>query len=190
MVKAAEKFDFPIWYINEYLYDILKPYEDINLGTSDVAGFIPFFPAGQSVDVNGVYEQLINNRNDMLPVVFYFDRMIRLRTSSFPVGKREQVLYTIYGSESDCLNIGNVIFQTLDREDYSAQDFNKWMETNRAKLIAKGYPMKVFFRNFRVFQADESRDLVELDNYRKGSVHKYIIEYDYHLKDNPEFLEG
>lgn len=42
----------------------------------------------------------------------------------------------------------------------------------------------------RVFQADESQDLVDLDDYRRGSIHKYIVEYDYHLKDNPEFLEG
>jgi hypothetical protein len=41
----------------------------------------------------------------------------------------------------------------------------------------------------RVFQADESQDLVDLDDYRRGSIHKYIVEYDYHLKDNPEFLE-
>jgi hypothetical protein len=78
----------------------------------------------------------------------------------------------------------------LDREDYSAQDLNKWMDENKTSLIDKGHPMKVFFRSLRVFQADESRDLVELDGYRRGSVHKYIIEYDYHLKDNPEFLEG
>ena len=190
MVLARDTFDFPASYINEYLYEQFSKYEDINMAKSDFPSFIPFFPAGQAVNVSDIYEQLQLSESQNLPAIVLYDRMIRLRNSSFPVGKREQVLYTIYGSESDCLNIGNVIFQTLDREDYSAQDFNKWMETNRAKLIAKGYPMKVFFRNFRVFQADESRDLVELDNYRKGSVHKYIIEYDYHLKDNPEFLEG
>jgi hypothetical protein len=48
--------------------------------------------------------------------------------------------------------------------------------------------MKVFFRGIRVFQADESQDLVDLDGYRRGSVHKYIVEYDYHFKDNPDFL--
>ena len=81
-----------------------------------------------------------------------------------------------------------MILGVLDREDYSAQDLNKWMHDNRADLVAKGFPMKVFFRGIRVFQADESRDLVELDNYRRGSIHKYIVEYDYHFKDNPEFL--
>lgn len=191
MVKAADKFDFPIKYINEYLYDILSPYEDINIAKNEsIPGYRPFLPAGQSSNITDIYEALQVSSAQDLPAVFYYDRMIRLRGSSFPVGKREQVLYTIYGSESNCLNIGNVIFQTLDREDYSAQDLNKWMSENKTALIEKGLPMKVFFRNLRVFQADESRDLVELDGYRRGSVHKYIIEYDYHLKDNPDFLEA
>lgn len=191
MVLAAEKFDFPIKYINEYLHEILSPYEDINMAKNDsIPGFIPFFPAGQSSNISDIYNDLIVSSTQDLPAVFYYDRMIRLRPSSFPIGKREQVLYTIYGSEANCLNIGNIIFQALDREDYSAQDLNKWMSDNKTKLQSKGLPMKVFFRNLKVFQADESRDLVELDGYRRGSIHKYIIEYDYHLKDNPEFLEG
>jgi hypothetical protein len=64
------------------------------------------------------------------------------------------------------------------------------MHENKTALQNKGLPMKVFFRSMRVFQADESQDLVDLDDYRRGSIHKYIVEYDYHLKDNPEFLEG
>ncbi len=114
---------------------------------------------------------------------------MRLRSSAFPVGKREQVLYTVYGDIESCTNIGNVMLAVLDREDYSAQDLNKWMTDNKASLVAKELPMKVFFRSIRVFQADESQDLVELDGYRRGSVHKYIVEYDYHLKDNIDFLE-
>ena len=48
--------------------------------------------------------------------------------------------------------------------------------------------MKIFFRSMRVFQVDESKDLVDLNTYRGGSIHKYIIEYDYHTKDIPEYL--
>ena len=88
----------------------------------------------------------------------------------------------------NCTNIGNVMLGILDREDSSAQDLNKWMHDNKARLLAKEMPMKVFFRGIRVFQADESQDLVELDQYRRGSIHKYIVEYDYHFKDNPDFL--
>lgn len=188
MVLARQTFDFPISYINEYLYSELSKYEDINMAKSDIPTFTPFFPAGQAANITQIYDDLALSESRELPAVIFFDRMIRLRSSAFPIGKREQVLYTIYGSLSHCTNIGNVMLGILDREDYSAQDLNKWMWDNKTSLIAKGYPMKVFFRSMRVFQADESRDLVELDNYRRGSIHKYIIEYDYHFKDNPDFL--
>jgi hypothetical protein len=191
MVLARDTFDFPASYINEYLHEQFSKYEDINMAKSDnVNNFIPFFPAGQALNVSDIYEQLQLSESQNLPAIVLYDRMIRLRNSSFPVGKREQVLYTIYGDISNCTNIGSVIFQVLDREDYSGQDLNQWMHENKTALQNKGLPMKVFFRSMRVFQADESQDLVELDNYRRGSIHKYIVEYDYHLKDNPEFLEG
>jgi hypothetical protein len=189
MVLARDTFDFPASYINEYLYEQFSKYEDINMAKSDLPSFIPFFPAGQAVNVSDIYEQLQLSEFQNLPAIVFYDRMIRLRNNSFPVGKREQVLYTIYGDISNCTNIGSVIFQVLDREDYSGQDLNQWMHENKTALQNKGLPMKVFFRSMRVFQADESQDLVELDDYRRGSIHKYIVEYDYHLKDNPEFLE-
>lgn len=188
MALARQTFDFPISYINEYLHDQFSKYDDINMLKSNNAEFIPFFPAGQALNITDIYRELSVAASDKLPAVVYYDRMIRLRSSAFPIGKKEQVLYTVYGDTENCTNIGNVILGILDREDYSGQDLNKWMTENRSSLVSKGYPMKVFFRSLRVFQADESRDLVELDEYRRGSIHKYIVEYDYHFKDNPEFL--
>ena len=187
MATALETFDFPIKYINEYLYSIISSYDDINMAQTETS-IMPFFPAVTITDITQYYNNLSVTSSQDLPAVIYYDRMIRLRQSPFPIGKKEQVLYTIYGSPSNCLNIGNIIFQTLDREDYAAQDVNKWMMDNKTTLKAKGLPMKVFFRSFKVFQADESRDLVDLNTYRQASIHKYIVEFDYHLKDNPDFL--
>jgi hypothetical protein len=185
--SARANFDFPASYINEYLYEQFSKYSDINMAQS-VNGIIPFLPAAQAVNISDIYQDLQTSASDEVPAVLFYDRMIRLRSSAFPIGKREQVLYTVYGSIESCNNIGNVMLGILDREDYSAQDLNKWMSDNKASLVAKDLPMKVFFRSIRVFQADESQDLVELDGYRRGSVHKYIVEYDYHFKDNPDFL--
>lgn len=188
MATARDTFDFPASYINEYLHEQLSRYDDINMLKNNTPGWIPFFPAGQAINITDVYRELNVSASDKLPAVVYYDRMIRLRSSVFPVGKREQVLYTVYGDIANCTNIGNVIFHILDREDYSAQDLNKWITDNKSSLASKGLPLKVFFRSLRVFQADESQDLVDLDEYRRGSIHKYIVEYDYHFKDNPEFL--
>ena len=188
MASARATFDFPASYINEYLHEqFIKYNDDINMA-QPINGIIPFFPAAQAVNLSDIYQDLRTSANNEIPAVLFYDRMIRLRSSAFPIGKREQVLYTVYGSIPNCTNIGNVMLGVLDREDYSAQDLNKWMSDNRASLVAKGMPMKVFFRGIRVFQADESQDLVDLDGYRKGSIHKYIVEYDYHFKDNPDFL--
>ena len=189
MALARQTFDFPISYINEYLHNQFSKYDDINMAKVDSGeSFIPFFPAGQAVNVSEIYEKLQLSESQKLPAVIFYDRMIRLRSSAFPIGKKEQVLYTVYGDIENCTNIGNVILGILDREDYSAQDLNKWITENRSSLASKGLPLKVFFRSLRVFQADESQDLVDVDEYRRGSIHKYIVEYDYHFKDNPEFL--
>jgi len=189
MTTAKATFDFPIRYINEYLHSEFSKYEDINMAVNpNITSYIPFLPAGQAVNISEIYDGLQTSEGGTLPAVLFYDRMIRLRSSAFPVGKREQVLYTVYGDIENCTNIGNVMLGILDREDSSAQDLNKWMHDNKASLLAKEMPMKVFFRGIRVFQADESQDLVELDQYRRGSIHKYIVEYDYHFKDNPDFL--
>lgn len=191
MTTAAETFDFPPRYINEYLYSIISSYEDINMARNpNIDNYIPFVPAGITSDLNAFYENLATTAGfeGELPATIFYDRLIRLRNSPFYIGKREQALYTIYARTSDAHNIGLVISQVLDREDAAAQDLNKWMNQNKNYLLGKGLPMKVFFRSLRVFQVDESRDLLELQSFKGGTMHKYIVEYDYHLKDNPDFL--
>lgn len=191
MATVAETFDFPPKYINYYLHELLSSYDDINMAQNPaVDGYIPFSPAGVNYDLDAYYQNLQSSAEFQgeLPAVLFYDRMLRLRNMPFYVGKREQTLYTVFARTEDAHKIGMVISQVLDREDAAAQDLNKWMHENQASLIAKGCPMKVFFRSMRVFQVDESRDLLELNTYKGGTMHKYIVEYDYHLKDNPDFL--
>jgi hypothetical protein len=202
MATVTETFDFPPRYINYYLHELLSSYDDINMAQSPgINGYIPFSPAGVYSDLDAFYQNLQSKAefSGNLPAVLFYDRMIRLRNSPFYVGKREQTLYTIFARTEDAHKIGMVLSQVLDREDASGQDLNEWINNNRDWLSAPvgtqvgtkfgaGLPMKVFFRNMRVFQVDESRDLTELNTYRGGTMHKYIVEYDYHLKDNPEFL--
>lgn len=209
MKKTVGPFDFPPWYINEYLLDIFKEY-DINIASSDSnTEYKPFVAAGVVSNLDEYYQQLsyrssgsesdTTDFSGMLPATIFYDRMIRLRTSPFYIGKREQTLYTVYGRVEDAHKIGMIISRVLDREDVSAQDLNKWINENRSWITAPisqvvngktglGLPASIFFRNMRVFQVDESRDLVELNTYRGATMHKYIVEYDYHFKDNPEFL--
>ena len=191
MATARETFDFPTLYINEYLYSIISQYDDINMSRNlNVPNYIPFLPAGVTSDLDAFYRGLstASGFEGELPATIFYDRLIRIRNSPFYVGKKEQALYTIYARASDAHSIGLIISQVLDREDAAAQDLNKWIHENREYLISKGFPMKIFFKSMRVFQIDESRDLLELQSFKAGTMHKYVVEYDYHLKDNPDFL--
>jgi hypothetical protein len=191
MATVEGTFDMPLLYINQYLHSLLSSYTDINMAKNpNIDNYVPFVPAGVTTNIDAFYENLAatSGFEGELPSVIFYDRLLRLRNSPFYVGKREQALYTIHATASQAYKIGLVISQVLDREDVSAQDINKWMHDNKADLTAKGLPMRVFFRSMKVFQVDESKDLLDLQTFKGGTMHKYIVEYDYHLKDNPDFL--
>jgi hypothetical protein len=202
MVKnIADQFGYPPRYINAYLYTKLSEY-DLNLPQNTAYGLTPFF-ARTPLDISSIYNDLEVLDGAKLPLVFTYDRMLRFRPNSFYVHKREQLLYIAYGSVDDVINASQVIQGILDREDAAAQDLNRWMYENQNLEIAKkkgvpevlGIP-KIFFRNIKVYQADESRDVVEQEmavggrSARPIYANKFIVEYDYHVKDNAEFLES
>jgi hypothetical protein len=54
---------------------------------------------------------------------------------------------------------------------------NKWVTDNTADF-PEG--KNIFFHNTRVYQADETRDIMELASARTVYSNKLIIEYDYH----------
>lgn len=202
MATVDGTFDFPPLYINQYLHTILSSYDDINMAKNPgVDNYIPFSPAGVHYDLDSYYAGLATSAGfeGELPATIFYDRLIRLRNSPFYVNKKEQALYTIYARTSDAHKIGLVLSQVLDREDAAAQDLNKWINDNKEWLTAPvgtkignnfgaGLAGKIFFKNMRVFQVDQSRDLLELQTFRGGSTHKYIVEYEYHTQDNPDYL--
>jgi hypothetical protein len=72
-----------------------------------------------------------------------------------------------------------IITDALDREDSAAQDMNAFC----ADASTSELPFNVYFHNIRVYQADETRDILELASARTVFANKLIIEYDYHTKD-------
>jgi hypothetical protein len=186
--KIADQFGYPPKYLNAYLNAKLSEYDDLNLPKNLNYGLVPFF-ARSPIDISAIYNDLEVSNDTSLPLVFTYDRMMRLRPNSFYVHKREQLLYIAYGTVEDVLNAGQVIQGILDREDAAAQDLNKWMSENKDIV---GIP-NIFFRNIKVYQADESRDVIEQEmaiggrSTRPVYANKFIIEYDYHSKTDPEF---
>lgn len=178
-----------IW-VNHFVAQELNKYEDCGVTLPTTGNIIPFFPAAPT-NIEQVYQDLLINTGDQNPLMVSYDRMLRFRPNTLYVHKREQLMYYLYNGSVDTLfNAGNILSQLLDREDAAAQELNAWMTQKQASSnpivdSSSGIPLalNIFFRNLRVYQADESRDLIELGTVKTVYANKYIVEYDYHIKD-------
>ena len=91
------------------------------------------------------------------------------------------MVYYLYCTNlSKITDAHRIITDSLDREDSAAQDVNAWC----AKFEVDNLPFNVYFHSLRVYQADETRDVLELASARTVYANKLIIEYDYHTIDN------
>jgi len=172
---------FPPTFINAFVNSELK---EFGLMPDGPEPFQPFFPAQVPDSVEGIYNDIPFIRNNPDTTVIIFDRLIRFRPTTFYRHKREQLIYFIYSPNlTKLLDTTRVIIECLDREDAAAQDLNSWIALNDI-LDENGDPISknVFFHNIKVYQADESRDILELASARTLGLNKLIIEYDYHTQ--------
>jgi len=172
---------FPPTFVNAFVNSELK---EFGLMPSGPEPFQPFFPAQVPDSVEGIYNDIPFIRNNPDTTVIIFDRLIRFRPTTFYRHKREQLIYFIYSPNlTKLLDTTRVIIECLDREDAAAQDLNLWISQNDV-IDENGDPIpkNVFFHNVKVYQADESRDILELASARTLGLNKLIIEYDYHTQ--------
>lgn len=190
-MATIKDLGFPAKWLIKYINAELSKYEEI--GSSSDAPMMPIFPTSP-ISPEEVYSNLLQTFPVSEPLMIQWDRLLRFRPNTTHVHKREQLLLFLYTTDMEKLMAGNIIIsQTLDREDYAAQDVNKWLSDNQESLLAADPdlgPLNVFFRNMKVFQIDETRDVLELASARTLYVNKLIIEYDYHVADNAAFLES
>jgi hypothetical protein len=190
---------FPGFIVNGYLENELKRFEII----SPAQTFSSFIPV-MSSSIDDLYGEFLTN-DSSLPIYIAYDRLSRFRPSPFYRHKREQMVYTIHGPLEKVYATARVIQAALDREDSAAQDVNLWSSRNLSKwydlalendiyvpsdiprIIANPSPesttQPIFFHNFKTFQMDESRDLLELAAVRGIYRNKIVVEYDYHTND-------
>jgi hypothetical protein len=177
-----DNIPFPPHWINAYLFNKLSnDYGPSKVGMGPTQSIVPFF-ATTTTGREELYQQLkMSNTGVEQPTMITYDRLMRFRVSPFYGIKREQLIYTIYGSLRSVQNINIVVSQLLDREDAAAQDINEWCKNNPISLNGQSISPNVFFHNFRVYQIDETRDLLELNSVNLAEwASKIIIEYDYH----------
>lgn len=174
-------------FINNYVNEQLSKFGLISTGPTlpNQAGFNPMVPAQYPTSIEDLYNDTISIQQVDAPILIVYDRMMRFRPTPFYRHKREQLIYFVYSSDvAKLINAVRIISDSLDREDASAQDVNKYS----ADSATAQNPANIYFHNIRVYQVDESRDVAELASARTLFVNKVIIEYDYHSTTPTDYI--
>lgn len=172
---------YPPIFINDYLRDRLS---DL-IGEPGVSVDIPFFPTSPSTIEQLTQGTIVNNTGNLFAV---YDRMFKMRRKPFPHIKDEQLLYYFYSLDIPVMvDATQYIADLLDRGDESAQDLNAWIE---GKLVGGKYIkpdgntvkefLPIFFHDIKIYQLEETRDIVDFGTARTYAGSKIIIDYCYH----------
>jgi hypothetical protein len=173
---------YPPFFVKGYIVSELQKFGIL----SGFEQMVPIFPTSPT-NIEDVFNNYIGAPGIQDPLLIQYERLLRMRKGPMYVRKCEQlVLYLYCTNLSKVLDAHRIISEALDREDAAAQDVNAWLiqndifDDNNVKIEPN-----VFFHNFRVYQTDETRDLLELASARTVYANKLIIEYDYHVKKLP-----
>lgn len=156
--------------INAYLAAKVNP----NFNISTTLRFFPTSPT--SIDT------LTETFPDGGGTFAVYDRMLRMRRQPFPHIKCEQVLYYFYAFGED--SIDSMVKITADVEDLlnngdeSAEDLNKWARENTGDWSDATLPIQ--FHNFKVYQLQETRDIIDFGTARTYAGNKIIVDFDWH----------
>ena len=116
-----------------------------------------------------------------------YDRMFKMRRTPFPYVKCEQVLYYFYATgdsvkgwtpTEQMVHIQQMVSDLLDSGDDSAKDINEWASANEGLWSDESKPC--FFHNFKIYQLEETRDIVDFATARTYAGNKIIVDYDWH----------
>jgi hypothetical protein len=182
---AETTFNTPQLWINKYLQEKLAELIVDNPLTpeDETAGIgVPFFPS-KPASIDELTEQWIivgDQRLQYSGVMAVWDRLVRMRRSSFPHIKQEQLLYYFYATEENVtetmVQVQEAVLRLMDREDETAEEINSWAK-NKA---IDGMTNKFYFHRFRVYQLEEVRDIIDFGTARTYGGNKIIIDFEYH----------
>lgn len=190
----------PAVIINHYLSHVIEQM------IPEYFGMPMFFLPSTPTDIQSLYEGFPQANEDQ-PFVVY-ERMFKMRRAPFPHCKCEQLLYYIYknGSLSDSeqaavlFETTQLIYDLMDRGDESAQEVNAWQVANlnsngKYQPVAGGTEFNpVSFHQTKVFQLEETRDIINFATAQTYFGNKIIVDYEYHAQDfnnaEPLFKNG
>ena len=169
----------PLIWINKYL--------QVKLGEKLQYG-IPFFPPSP-FSIDDLTEKWMVLNNTSLPatdaVACTWDRLVKMNRKSFPHIKAEQILYYFYGlgeaSITTMIQVQEHVLRLLDRGDESAEEINNWCSNRQIELDDGTIIDNMFyFHNFKVYQLEETRDIIDFGTARTYGGNKIIIDFEYH----------
>ena len=169
----------PLLWINKYLQSKL----------SDSLGYVtPFFPPSP-FNLDDLTEKwmVLNNVNTPVSngVACTWDRLVKMNRVKFPHIKNEQILYYFYGLGEDSIptmiQTQEAVLRLLDRGDESAQELNAWCANRKVRLDDGTNVDNMFlFHTFKVYQLEETRDIIDFGTARTYGGNKIIIDFEYH----------
>jgi hypothetical protein len=196
---------YPPIFINNYLSEKIPGYLKERF-----SGNFRFFPTSPT-DINALTESFPEASNDVFAV---YDRMFKMRRTAFPHIKHEQLLYYFYKMSGDpeaLIETTQLVSDLLDQGDESAQEINSWIrelrlsQGSKTKVVTDPITKKKetydivtfgegagardffipFFHEIKIFQLQETRDIIDFGTARTYAGNKIIIDYDWH-KSSPK----
>jgi len=160
----------PVLWINKYLEAKIPLLSNIE---------VPLFPSTPTA---------LTDLQEAFPeggVMGTWDRLIKMNRRGFPHIKCEQLLYYFYATaENSTLNMVQVqeaVFRLMDRYDETAEEINNWCSNRQVRLDDGTLIDNMFyFHNFKVYQLEETRDIIDFGTARTYGGNKIIIDFDYH----------
>jgi len=204
---------YPPIFINNYLQEKIREEFRSNLDPFPQDINIPFFPVGPAT-----IEQLTETFPDGEGLFAVYDRMFKMRRKAFPHIKDEQLLYYFYKMSGDpelLIETTQMVQDLLDRGDESAQELNTWISKHPRLFVVsddqKVYQPKndtgsylapdpnnpksksflpVFFHDIKIYQLEETRDIIDFGTARTYAGNKIIIDYCYHTVGEKRRADG
>jgi hypothetical protein len=160
----------PVLWINKYLEDKIPLLTNIE---------VPLFPSTPSMldDLTGSFPES--------GVMGTWDRLIKMNRKGFPHIRCEQIMYYFYAQASNpietMVQVQEAVLRLMDRFDETAEEVNNWCSNRQIRLSpTEVIDNQFYFHNFKVYQLEETRDIIDFGTARTYGGNKIIIEFDYH----------
>ena len=159
----------PVLWINKYLEFQIPLLTNIE---------VPLFPSTPSIldDLTGSFPAG--------GAMGTWDRLIKMNRKGFPHIKCEQILYYFYSTQENVIEklvrTQEAVLRLMDRGDETAEEINDWCKHRQVNLGGELVDNMFYFHNFKVYQLEETRDIIDFGSARTYGGNKFIIDYDYH----------